>query len=84
MGIFLKITCESRYAGNFENNVKQIKVVRYIIDNLNDMIWQESISNQLQEIDRHHISLGIIFRLFNIKDIEIEIKKNMLKQLEEE
>ena len=26
MGIFLKITYESRYAGNFENNVKQIKV----------------------------------------------------------
>ena len=70
MGIFLKITYESRYAGHFENNVKQIKVARYIIDNLNDMIWQESISNQLQEIDRHHISLGIILRLFNIKDIE--------------
>ena len=70
MGIFLKITYESRYAGNFENNVKQIKVTRYIIDNLNDMIWQESISNQLQKIDKHHISLGIILRLFNIKDIE--------------
>ena len=70
MGIFLKITYESRYAGNFENNVKQIKVARYIIDNLNDMIWQESISNQLQKIDRHHISLSIILRLFDIKDIE--------------
>jgi hypothetical protein len=40
MGIFLEITYESRYAGNFENNVKQIKVARYIIDNLNNMIWQ--------------------------------------------
>lgn len=70
MGIFLEITYESRYAGNFENNVKQIKVARYIIDNLNNMIWQESISNQLQKIDRHHISLSIILRLFDIKDIE--------------
>ena len=70
MGIFLKITYESRYAGNFENNVKQIKVARYIIDNLNNMIWQKSISNQLQKIDRHHISLSIILRLFDIKDIE--------------
>ncbi|WP_181415980.1 hypothetical protein [Gilliamella apicola] len=70
MGTFLKITYESRYAGNFENNVKQIKVVRYIIDNLNNMAWQESISNQLQKIDRHHTSLSIILRLFDIKDIE--------------
>jgi hypothetical protein len=70
MGIFLEIIYESRYAGNFENNVKQIKVARYIIDNLNNMIWQESISNQLQKIDRHHISLSIILRLFDIKDIE--------------
>ena len=69
-GYFLKITYESRYAGNFENNVKQIKVARYIIDNLNNMIWQKSISNQLQKIDRHHISLSIILRLFDIKDIE--------------
>ncbi|WP_202112995.1 MULTISPECIES: hypothetical protein [unclassified Gilliamella] len=70
MGTFLKITYESRYAGDFENNVKQIKVARYIIDNLNNMMWQESISNQLQKIDKHHTSLSIILRLFDIKDIE--------------
>jgi hypothetical protein len=69
MGTFLKITYESRYAGNFENNVKQNKILDYIIDNLNNMIWQESISNQLQKIDRHHTSLSIILRLFDIKDI---------------
>jgi hypothetical protein len=70
MGTFLKITYESRYAGSFENNVKQIKVLDYIIDNLNNMIWQESISNRLQKLDRHHASLSIILRLFDIKDIE--------------
>ena len=69
-GYFFKDNLRIKIRRNFENNVKQIKVARYIIDNLNDMIWQESISNQLQEIDRHHISLGIILRLFNIKDIE--------------
>jgi hypothetical protein len=70
MGIFLKITYESRYAGNFENNVKQNKVLDYIIDNLNNMTWQEFISNQLQKIDKHHTSLSIILRLFDIKDIK--------------
>lgn len=70
MGTFLKITYESRYAGDFENNVKQIKIARYIIDNLNNMMWQESISNQLQKIDKHHTSLSIILRLFDIKDIK--------------
>jgi hypothetical protein len=70
MGTFLKITYESRYAGDFENNVKQNKVLDYIIDNLNNMMWQESISNQLQKIDRHHTSLSIILRLFDIKDIK--------------
>jgi hypothetical protein len=70
MGTFLKITYESRYAGDFENNVKQLKVVSYISNNLRSMIWQESISNQLQKIETHHISLSIILRLFDIKDIE--------------
>ena len=70
MGTFLTITSEERYAGSFENNVKQAKVVSYISDNLQNMAWQESISNQLQKVDRHHTSLSIILRLFNIKDIE--------------
>lgn len=70
MGTFLKITYESRYAGNFEDNVKQIKVATYINDNLLNMAWQESISNQLQKVDRHHTSLSIILRLFDIEDIE--------------
>jgi hypothetical protein len=70
MGTFLTITSESRYAGSFENNVKQAKVVRYISNNLQNMAWQESISNQLQKVDRYHTSLSIVLRLFNIKDIE--------------
>ena len=70
MGLFLAITSEERYAGSFENTAKQAKVVGYINDNLRNMAWQESISNQLQRVDRHHTSLGIILRLFNIKDIE--------------
>lgn len=70
MGTFLKITFESRYAGSFETNVKQIKVVSYISDNLQSMTWQESISNQLQKINTHHTSLSLILRLFHREDIE--------------
>lgn len=69
MGLFFKITYEARYAGSFESNVKQIKVLDYIIDNMNNMNWQLSISNQLQKVDRHHISLSIILRMFDIKHI---------------
>lgn len=69
MGLFLKITYEARYAGSFENNVKQLKVLRYICDNIRDMNWQESISSQLQKVEQHHISLSIILRMFNIKHI---------------
>lgn len=70
MGIFLSITLDSRYAGNFETNVKQNKVSSYIADNLQDMAWQESISGQVEKIDKHYISLGIVFRLFRKEDIE--------------
>lgn len=70
MGTFLRITYESRYAGNFDNNVKQNKILDYIIDNLNDMTWQESISNQLQKTDKHHTSLSIFLRVFDVKDIK--------------
>lgn len=70
MGTFLKITFESRYAGSFETNVKQIKVVSYISDNLQSMTWQESISNQLQKVNTHHTSLSLILRLFHREDIE--------------
>lgn len=70
MGIFLSITSESRYAGSFEANVKQSKVIGYISNNLQDMAWQESISNQVQKTDKNHISLGIILRLFHRENIE--------------
>ncbi|MDR1273585.1 MAG: hypothetical protein LBK12_03450 [Odoribacteraceae bacterium] len=70
MGTFLTITSELRYAGSFEANVKQNKVVGYISDNLQSMAWQESVSDQLQKVDRHHTSLSIILRLFHREDIE--------------
>lgn len=49
MGVFLSITYDLRWAGSFEANVKQDKVVNYIATNLGDMIWQEEISNQVQK-----------------------------------
>ena len=70
MGTFLTITSELRYAGSFEANVRQDKVVGYISDNLLSMAWQESISGRLQREDRHHTSLGIILKLFHRSDIE--------------
>lgn len=70
MGTFLNITSELRYAGSFEDTVKQSKVVSYISDNLQSMVWQESISNQVQKVDKHHTSLSIILRLFHRADIE--------------
>ena len=75
MGVFLSMTYDLRWAGSFEANVKQDKVVNYIATNLGDMIWQEEISNQVQRIDKHHISLAIVLRLFRREDI----KKNSLK-----
>lgn len=41
MGVFFSITYDLRWAGSFEANVKQDKVVNYIATNLGDMIWQE-------------------------------------------
>jgi hypothetical protein len=70
MGTFLNITSELRYAGSFEANVKQSKVVVYISDNLQSMALQESISNQLQKVNKRHTSLSIILRLFHREDIE--------------
>ena len=70
MGVFLVITYDSRWPGSFEANEKQNKVVNYISANLGDMIWQEEISNQVQRIDKNHISLAVVFRLFRREDIE--------------
>lgn len=70
MGAFLSITYESRYAGDFENNVKQNKVLDYIIDNLNNMIWQEEIYAKLRKVEKQPDALFIILRLFSYNDIE--------------
>ena len=50
--------------------MKQDRVVNYISANLGDMIWQDEISNQVQRIDKNHISLAVVFRLFRREDIE--------------
>lgn len=70
MGVFLIMTYDLRWPGSFEANEKQNKVVNYVSANLTDMIWQEEISNQVQRIDKNHISLAIVLRLFRREDIE--------------
>ncbi|QWX84246.1 hypothetical protein H0I23_00925 [Cellulophaga sp. HaHaR_3_176] len=70
MGTFLTMSFEARWAGNKEKTNLTQKVIGYIADNLRDMVWQESISNQLCKVDGHHTNLRIVLRLFDIKDIE--------------
>jgi hypothetical protein len=59
-----------RYAGTKSKSEATQKVVGYLADNLRDMAWQESIFHQLRKVERHHTTLSIILRLFDIKDIE--------------
>ena len=82
MGVFLAITYDLRWAGSFEANEKQKKVVNYISANLGDMIWQEEISNQVQRIDKNHISLAIVFRLFRREDIEKSSLKSYARYIQ--
>lgn len=82
MGVFLAITYDLRWGGSFEANVKQDKVVNYIVTNLGDMIWQEEISNQVQRIDKHHISLAIVLRLFRREDIEKSSLKSYARYIQ--
>ena len=70
MGLFFKLNYELRYAGTKSKNEVTQKVVGYVADNLRDMAWQESISNQLRKEERPHTTLGIFLRLFDVKDIE--------------
>lgn len=70
MGLFLSLTYELRYAGTELKSKLMQKVVRYIADNIRNMIWQESISNQLRKVEIHHITLSITLRLFHQEDIE--------------
>jgi hypothetical protein len=67
MGLFLKLNYELHYAGTKSKSEATQKVVGYIADNLRDMAWQESIFHQLRNVERHHATLGIILRLFDIK-----------------
>lgn len=70
MGTFLSITYELHFVET-ESKRKAIKrVVNYITDNLGDMIWQESISNQLRREERHHSTLFIVLRLFHKEEVE--------------
>lgn len=78
----MAITYDLRWAGSFEANEKQKKVVNYISANLGDMIWQEEISNQVQRIDKNHISLAIVFRLFRREDIEKSSLKSYARYIQ--
>lgn len=82
MGVFFAITYDLRWAGSFEANEKQKKVVNYISANLGDMIWQEEISNQVQRIDKNHISLAVVFRLFRREDIEKSSLKSYARYIQ--
>lgn len=46
------------------------------------MIWQEEISNQVQRIDKNHISLAIVFRLFRREDIEKSSLKSYARYIQ--
>ena len=70
MGLFLGLSYELRYTGTIEKSDMLQKVVRYIADNLRDLVWQDLISNRLCKVERHHKTIFIVLRLFDIKDIE--------------
>jgi hypothetical protein len=70
MGMFLTITYEQRFAGTHAKNRLISRVVDYIADYLQDNSWQDSISPQLRNTAGHLITLSIILRFFDIKNIE--------------
>ncbi|WP_066805837.1 hypothetical protein [Moraxella oblonga] len=70
MGTFFSCGYDQQYARDFENNVIQLKVIRYITYNLDDTKWQESISHQVQEEDKYHRSFFFVVRLYRKDRIE--------------
>lgn len=69
---FIGATYELHYIETKSKRDVLKKIANYIIDNLNDLTWQNSISNQLckgESIHRNKI-IFITLRLFHQKEIE--------------
>lgn len=75
MAVFLKILCEQHYPGTQLKLELLNRVVDYFMDNLQDTIWQNSISNKLCKEESNHNALLIVLRLF----YESEIVEGNLK-----
>jgi len=75
MAVFLKILCEQHYPGTQLKLELLNRVVDYFMDNLQDTIWQNSISNKLCKEGSNHNALLIVLRLF----YESEIVEGNLK-----
>ena len=86
MGIFLKITYDSQGGKSQEKAFTNQKVLDYIIDGLNDYLWQESISGKLTALDQKysHIALGTILRFFHLKNIEIGNLKSFARYIKKD
>lgn len=72
MGRFIGVTYELHFI-EIESKREILKrTVNYIIDNLNDLIWQDSISNQLCKggCDHRNKIIFVVLRLFHLKEIE--------------
>lgn len=72
MGRFIGVTYELHYIEIESKREILKKIVNYIIDNLNDLIWQDSISNQLCKGGCGHRNkiIFVVLRLFHLKEIE--------------
>lgn len=75
MAVFFKILCEQHYPGTQLKLELLNRVVDYFMDNLQDTIWQNSISNKLCKEESNHNALLIVLRLF----YESEIVEGNLK-----
>ena len=75
MAVFFKILCEQHYPGTQLKLELLNRVVDYFMDNLQDTIWQNSISNKLCKEGSNHNALLIVLRLF----YESEIVEGNLK-----
>ncbi len=75
MAVFFKILCEQHYPGTQLRLELLNRVVDYFMDNLQDTIWQNSISNKLCKEGSNHNALLIVLRLF----YESEIVEGNLK-----
>ena len=69
MAVFFKILCEQHYPGTQLKLELLNRVVDYFMDNLQDTIWQNSISNKLCKEGSNHNALLIVLRLFYESEI---------------